>query len=571
MKSMLRQTTVALAIASSLAAVPATAAVALNDGLDGNWSNTAESGRGVALDVLPNSDGSAVVTGGLFSYGADGNPLWVTFVANFAAGATSATGVTVNRLNGGSFGSPQTAPTVTAVGTATVTFNDRKSLTLALDMNTASGLPDVTLNLSPTQTNLGFPQDPLAADIPTLATCPAGTTAQGSDCGLPSSITNALFLPAGKKYIVRGQVAVENGATLTIAPGVTVQGSSDTSTPNFIAVKAGGRIYAEGSASRPITFTGPEASPGSWAGLVIAGRSTCNDSAGGQPCQFEAVPEITYGGDQLAESSGALRYVRILWAGQNIRPDEELNALTLLGVGSGTVLEHVQVDGGLDDGFEMFGGSINGRYLVCSNMGDDCFDFDQGYSGKIQFALGWQGTNADIGGDSNGIESDNDSTNNDKSPRTRPTLSNVTLVGSAGGNEGARIRRGSGGIFRNIVITGYQAECLNLNDAGTFALGTAAAQGADLNFSHSFIGQCSGGAFEDAAGEPYLVSAWYAAGTGNANGVPDITGFLPNPTSPLLSGGQSPSDPYFRPTTYKGAFAGSYDNWTRGWTVRIPN
>jgi hypothetical protein len=571
MKSMLRQTTIALAIASTLAAAPAFAAVAINDGLDGSWSNSAESGRGIALDVLPNADGSGIVTGGVFSYGADGNPDWFTFVGNFAAGASSVAGVTVNRLSGGSFGSPATAPTVTAVGTATITLNNSKSLSVAFDMNPASGLPDVTLNLTPTQTNLGFPQSVLASDIPTLATCPAGTTAQGDDCRLPASITNALFLPAGKKYIVRGQVAVENGATLTIAPGVTVQGSTDTSTPNFIAVKVGGRIYAEGTAARPITFTGPEASPGSWAGLVIAGRSTCNDAAQGQPCQFEAVPEITYGGDQLNESSGALRYVRILWAGQNIDVDEELNSLTLLGVGAGTVLEHVQVDGGLDDGFEMFGGSVNGRYLVCSNMGDDCFDFDQGYSGKIQFALGWQGTNTDIQGDSNGVESDNDGTNNDKLPRTRPTISNMTLVGSAGGNEGVRLRRGSGGVYRNIAVTGYQAECLNLNDAGTFALGTAAAQGADLNFSQSFIGQCTGGAFEDAAAEPYLVSAWYAAGAGNATGVPEITGFLPNTNSPLLSGGLAPSDAFFRPVTYKGAFAGSYDNWTRGWTVRLPN
>jgi hypothetical protein len=388
---------------------------------------------------------------------------------------------------------------------------------------------------------------------------------------LPASIAGNLFLPAGKKYIVRGQVAVEDGGTLTVAPGVTVQGSVDNSTPNFIAVKVGGRIYAEGTPTQPITFTGPAPEPGSWAGIVIAGRSNCNDASGGQPCQFEAVPEITYGGNVTDDNSGALRYVRVLWAGQDIRPDEELNSLTLLGVGSGTVMEHVQVDGGLDDGFEMFGGTINGRYLVCSNMGDDCFDFDQGYQGKIQFALGFQGTNLDIGGDSNGFESDNDSSNNDKLPRTQPTVANVTMIGSAGGNEGMRLRRGSGGTYRNIVVTGYQDRCLNLDDAGTFALGSAAAQGADLTFSNSFIGQCAGGAFQDDAADPYAVSAWYAAGTGNATGVPELTGFLPNDNSPVLIGGASPADPYFRPTSYKGAFANRFDNWTRGWTVNLPN
>lgn len=571
MKSILRQSTIAVAIASACFALSAQAAVNLNDGLDGIWNNAAESGRGVALDVLPQADGSAIVSGGVFSYGSDGTPTWLLFAGAFPAGANSASGLVLNRFTGGNFGSPFTAPTGAAAGTATVTFNSCRSMTVALDMEAASGLPDVSLNLAPAQTALGFAANPLCTETAALAACPAGTTASGNDCLLPNSISNSLVLPAGKKYIVRGQVAVQNGGVLTVAPGVTIQGSTDASTPNFIAVRTGGRIYAEGTPTQPITMTGPTNEPGSWAGLVIAGRSTCNDAAGGQPCQFEAVPEITYGGDQLNDSSGALRYVRILWAGQDIRPDEELNALTLLGVGAGTVLEHVQVDGGLDDGFEMFGGSINGRYLVCSNMGDDCFDFDQGYSGKIQFALGVQGSNLDIGGDSNGIESDNDSSNNDKQPRTRPTVSNLTLVGSAGGNEGARIRRGSGGIYRNIAITGYQDRCLNLDDAGTFALGTAAAQGEQLNFTHSFIGQCAGGAFQDDAADPYAVSAWFAAGTGNANGVPEISGFLPTANSPLLSGGQSPSDPFFRPATYKGAFAGPHDNWTRGWTVRLPN
>lgn len=568
MKHALKKTSLALALASLGAA--AQAGVTLNDGLDGTWFNPAESGRGVSVDVLPQADGSAVFAGGVFSYDGTGAPVWVLVQGVITAGANSGSAV-VNRFSGGNFGSPFTAPTGGQVGTATVTINSCSSLALALDMTAESGLSDVTLNVVPSQTTLGFAANPLCSDTPTLAACPAGTTAAGDDCQLPSSIPGQLVLPAGKKYIVRGQVAVENGGTLTVEPGVTVQGSDDNSTPNFIAVKVGGRIYAEGTPTQPITFTGPEAVPGSWAGLVLAGRSNCNDAAGGQPCQFEAVPEITYGGDQVNDSSGALRYVRILWAGQDIRPDEELNALTLLGVGAGTVLDHVQVDGGLDDGFEMFGGTVNGRHLVCSNMGDDCFDFDQGYQGKIQFALGFQGENLDIGGDSNGFETDNDSSNNDKLPRTQPTVSNVTMIGSAGGNEGARIRRGAGGAYRNIVITGYQDRCLNLDDAGTFALGTGTAQGEGLTFTNSHIGECAGGAFQDDSADPYAVSAWYGVGANNASGAAGLNGFLPAANSPVLSGGQSPGDAFFRPTTYKGAFAGAHDNWTRGWTVNLPN
>ena len=78
------------------------------------------------------------------------------------------------------------------------------------------------------------------------------------------------------------------------------------------------------------------------------------------PCEFEANPAITYGGTYLNDSSGALRYVRVQYAGIAIDEDSEFNSITLLGVGAGTVMEHVQVDSGKDDGFEMFGGSVNG-------------------------------------------------------------------------------------------------------------------------------------------------------------------------------------------------------------------
>jgi len=568
---MIRKTALALAVMAI--AAPAYAVVNLNDGLDGTWYKAGEGGRGVSFDIIPQADGSSVVFGGVFSYDGQRNPVWLTFGDTFAAGTDSKAGIVVNRSTGGSFGSPFTAPATQQVGTATVTFNSCSSATVALDMNAASTLPDVTLEVAPSQQVLGFPRNALCSETAALASCPTGTTAAGNDCQLPSSITGAMFLPAGKKYIIRGQVSIESGATLTIAPGTTLQGSTDVSTPNFLVAKVGGRLYAEGTPTQPIVFTGPQPVAGSWAGLVLAGDSTCNDRVNDAPCQFEAVPSITYGGSDLADSSGVLRYVRIQYAGQLVAPNEELNSLTLLAVGSGTVLDHVQSDTGLDDGFEMFGGSVNGRYLVCSNMTDDCFDFDQGYTGKIQFALAVQGTPGSFTSDPNGIESDNDTTNFDKTPRTRPTVANMTLLGNtaAAGGQGARIRRGSGGNYTSLVIAGYAGQCLNLDDAATFALGTAAAQGEQLSIRNSHIGTCASGAFQDNASDAYLVSAWYTGGTGNATGTPEITRFLPNANSPLLTGGSAPSDPWFRPVTYKGAFAGPNDNWTAGWTVNLGN
>ena len=555
-------------------ACSAHAAVTLNDGLDGTWLNPAESGRGVAVDVIPGADGAGIVSGGVFSYGADGNPVWLTFAGTFAAGETAQDGIALNLFEGGNFGSPFTAPGAPVqAGTAAITIDSCTAMTLDLDMTAESGLADVSLDLQPTQIALGGSANPLCSSVAELAECPAGTTADGDACALPNSITGALHLPAGKVYTLQGEVAVEDGATLTIDPGVTVRGSDDTSALNYLIVKVGGRIYAEGTATQPIVFTGPDDVIGSWGGVAIAGDSTCNDKTDVDTCKFEANADITYGGDDLDDNSGVLRYVRIEKAGIAIAADREFNSLTLLGVGAGTTIDHVQVDSGKDDGIEFFGGSVNVRYAVCSNMGDDCFDFDQGYTGKIQFALGWQGVNPDIGTDSNGIESDNDGSggNFDKTPRTQPQFSNLTLIGAGDvGLQGIKVRRGSGGNYANVIVANYLEECVNLDDGATFALGTAAAQGEELSLTNSFVGECVAGEFDDSDTDAYAISDWFAAGEGNETGDPMLEGFLPAAGSPVLEGGESLPDAFFRPTSYRGAF-GPGENWTAGWTVNLGN
>lgn len=559
-----RKTLLATSCALALAG-PASASI-VSEAFDGAWIDGRDIGRnkGLLLDYIPESNATF---GAFFSYDNEGNQLWATFAIPMVSGQVDYTNVNLFRYSGGRFGE-RGNPVEAAFATASVSFTC-EGIAVNVSPNAGTGFANANFVFSPTSAISS-----LECNEP-ASTCPAGTTADGSDCRLPNSITNHLFLPAGKKYIVRGQVSVEANATLTIAPGVTVQGSTDRSSPNFIAVKQGGRIYAEGTPTQPITFTGPEAIPGSWAGVVLNGRSICNDATASTPCRFEAVPELTYGAvpPVLDDNSGALRYVRILWAGQQIAPNEELNSLTLNAVGSGTVLEYIQVDGGLDDGFEWFGGSVNAKYLVCSNMGDDCFDFDQGFNGKIQFALGWQGINPDQGGDSNGIESDNDNPASDKLPRTQPVVSNMTLIGRADvGNEGMRIRRGSGGNYSNILVTGFRDRCINLIDAQTYALSSATQTGNTLTMTHSWVGNCGAGQFEDNAAAAYAVSAWYNAGTGNGTGDPLLVngGFLPTATSPLLGGGQAPSDAFFRPVQYRGAFAGPRDNWAAGWTVNLP-
>lgn len=559
-----------LAAACSVAIAGQAGAVHINEAFDGSWVDPAAVGqnKGLLVDYIPSAN---VMFFAFFSYDNAGEQLWTVGAIEPQAGVFDYADVAVEFVRGGRFSDAGT-PAAVAAGTVDLAISC-SSIQLGFTPAASTGLGAAAFEFQP---SLGLDRLTSGECNMPIAECPAGTTAAGNDCKLPATIENELILPAGKRYIVEGRVSVEDGGSLTIAPGVTVQGSTVQDTPNFISVKAGGQIFAEGTATQPITFTGPEAVPGSWAGIVIAGRSICNDGTESQACQFEAVPDITYGSTTpvLDDNSGALRYVRILWAGQQIAPNEELNSLTLLAVGNGTVLEHVQVDGGLDDGFEFFGGSVNGRHLVCSNMGDDCFDFDQGYNGKIQFALAYQGSNPDHTSDSNGIESDNDSSNNDKQPRTQPMVSNLTLVGNPEvGNEAIRLRRGSGGNYANLVATGFRDRCLHLIDAGTFALGSASAQGEQLSMDSSFIGACAGGTFEDDSADPYAISAWYNAGSGNQEGDPLLQegGFLPTAGSPVLQGGATLDDGFFRPTSYRGAFAGPRDNWTQGWTVNLPS
>jgi len=556
-----------LATSCALAFAASANATIVTEAFDGSWIdvNAIGQNKGLLLDILPDQN---VAFGTFFTYANDGTQIWAVVQTTLVNGQNTYNNVPVLRFTGGSFSAAGT-PVSSTLGTATIAFSCG-SISLNLTPAAGSNLAPANFTLLP---SLGLKKLTTGQCNDPLPQCPTGTTPVGDDCQLPNIITGTFFLPAGKKYIIRGQVVVENNARLVIAPGVTVQGSTNRSSPNFLAVKIGGRMYAEGTAQQPITFTGPDAIPGSWAGIVLNGRSICNDATANQRCQFEAVPELQYGEvpPVTNDSSGALRYVRILWAGQQIAPNEELNSLTLNGVGSGTVMEYVQVDGGLDDGFEMFGGSINGTHLVCSNMGDDCFDFDQGYNGKIQFALGWQGSNSDTGSDSNGLESDNDNPASDKLPRTQPSVSNLTLVGAGTvGNEGMRIRRGSGGNYSNVVVTGYRDRCLNLVDAQTYALSSAAQSGSTLTMTQSFVGTCTGGPFEDNAAAAYPVSAWFNAGAGNGSGAALLTGFLPQAASPVLLGGQALSDSFFRPTNYRGAFAGPNGNWTAGWTVNIP-
>lgn len=210
----------------------------------------------------------------------------------------------------------------------------------------------------------------------------------------------------GKTYILAGRITVLSGATLTIEPGVLVKGQAGTqANATALLVARGGKLMAEGTADLPIVFTttsdeltpediaaGNIASPnldpttnGYWGGLIILGNAPISASAA--EVQIEGIPTSDpnglYGGNDPEDNSGVIRYVSIRHGGTNIGAGNEINGLTLGGVGAGTVIEHIEVVANQDDGVEWFGGTVNVKNLVVWNVGDDAVDTDQSWAGTL--------------------------------------------------------------------------------------------------------------------------------------------------------------------------------------------
>jgi hypothetical protein len=216
-----------------------------------------------------------------------------------------------------------------------------------------------------------------------------------------ANITENTTWEAGKVYTLESRIAVVSGVTLTIEPGVIVKGQAGTgANATALLIARGGKIMAEGTADAPIIFTsvadeimpGEVASPnldpvlnGLWGGLLILGNAPI--SADAASVQIEGIPPSDqnglYGGDNATDNSGVIKYVSIRHGGANIGEGNEINGLTLGGVGSGTLIENVEVIANQDDGIECFGGTVNVKNLIVWNTGDDAVDTDQAWAGTL--------------------------------------------------------------------------------------------------------------------------------------------------------------------------------------------
>jgi hypothetical protein len=290
---------------------------------------------------------------------------------------------------------------------------------------------------------------------------------------LSGNINATTTLTSDKVWTLKGYVYVTDGAKLIIQPGTTI--ISDISEKGALCIERGAQILAEGTSSKPIIFTSGkpvgERTPGDWGGIVILGRAKTNRTS--EPT-IEGGIGRPYGGTNDLDNSGVLRYVRIEYAGIAAMPNSEINALTLGGVGSGTILENIQTIYANDDAFEFFGGTVNGKNLYAYATADDDFDFDFGYTGTITNGVAKRDPQfVDSGDAGNGVECDNDGTGSTSTPYTHPKLFNMILVGPndasslSNHNLGLRFRRATQFTMKNSIVWGWMKGGLSLESNET--------------------------------------------------------------------------------------------------------
>ncbi|MFC6996061.1 hypothetical protein [Rufibacter roseus] len=402
---------------------------------------------------------------------------------------------------------------------------------------------------------------------------------------------------ANNTYILDGLVFVNDGQTLTIEPGTVIKGMpGDAEEASALVVARGGKIMAEGTAEKPIIFTAEEDdlsrtddmpldANGRWGGVIILGKATINRTGG--EASIEGISPLEtrgiYGGTNDADNSGVFKYVSIRHAGTLIGANNEINGLTMGGVGSGTKIEYVEVFSNQDDGFEWFGGTVNTKYLVSAFCGDDMFDYDQGWRGNNQFWFGIYNSNS--GG--TGGEFDGGSNPDDVTPFSIPTIYNATIIGSGNkaGQNAVMLVDNAGGKIRNSIFAEFTGGIV-VEDLTDPNIGDSRArlEAGDLDFKNNIFAKVNNNTFAGitsvAANQGYLLTHLEASANGNRVSSDNVFGgvsrtnnkglnpLLPTGSIALTGAGALPSNTnnfIWTPANYVGAFDGT-NNWMKGWT-----
>ena len=287
---------------------------------------------------------------------------------------------------------------------------------------------------------------------------------------------------ADNQYLLDGLVYVEEGATLNIAAGTVVKfklAPSNTDLTSALFITRGAKIMAEGTAEAPIIFTseqddltGTTLTPqdnAKWGGVVLLGKAPAEKGGITDAIQIEGIPSEEgrgqYGGTVADDNSGVLKYVSIRYTGVGFKAGDELQGLTLGGVGSGTTIDYVDIFSSADDGIEIFGGTVNIKHVSVAFATDDDFDFDLGYRGTAQFLFSIMRSDAegyDHAGEWDGADPQ------DATLFSQPNIFNATFIGpgqeATGRDKAILARENFAGTFANSILVDFPAQGIEVQD-----------------------------------------------------------------------------------------------------------
>ena len=444
-----------------------------------------------------------------------------------------------------------------------------------------------------------------------LIVCGALAAAAGAFAAKPTKLLNSLTpfpcsstmtLSRDTVWHMQGKVFVGQNAgcpqELVIQSGTVVKGMpGDTTNASVLVISKWGKIQAVGTAAQPIVFTtvyDNEEDPsdlgafdrGLWGGVILLGNATISEGTAfieGIPAE----PRAEFGGSNDVDSSGRMSYVSIRHGGKLLGNANEINGLTFGGVGSKTVIDHIECFATNDDGFEWFGGTVNAKYLISAYGNDDLFDFDFGYKGKLQYGFGiYHNGNTDPSGNQ-GIEGDGFAFplagGTDTTKYSKPKWSNLTLIGngnpqtiSTANDLAFRLRDGTAGDFKNMIVQDFRLNAGRIELQGALACDAVCKLNRDeLNVEGSWFWNFGNwfGSFSDilvAGIGADSLSAKNSFANPLLNSVGQTLNSVdprPAPTSPAVTGTHyQMGDPFFDNVTYAGAFSPS-ENWMNGWTA----
>jgi hypothetical protein len=467
---------------------------------------------------------------------------------------------------------------------------------LVVTLLSAATVLGMMLGTSCKKENNGVPNDRSV-----VAGGPSGASGTCGDSTITGVIGTNITLKSCKVYKLDGLVYVASGVTVTVEAGTVIKGIKgipavppNPGTPGGgLIVTRGAKLIAIGTSTDPIIFTSNEAAPasGDWGGVVLLGKAPTNHP---DSVKVEGIGGISpvsayYGGPTnniAGDNSGTLKYVRIQYAGYELSTDNELNGLTLAGVGSGTTLDYVEVYKSKDDAFEFFGGTVNASHLIAIDALDDMFDTDNGYSGTISYAIGVSDPNRADKSQSNGFESDNNATGAALTPYTHPTYNNITIIGqptaaaasitnglpSGTGKYGraAHLRRNAEFVINKSIFLGFnygisQDTALPAapaaNTYSKYLLGTSIL---NTNYVHAYL-QAFDKEFNFTAFTAITPLGTTNKGYVNAN--PNLGIQLANPFAATRAFSNYVPDAFTSPATAAGAFPTGNTTWANGWTV----